>query len=63
MAAGALSVWVLLIAPTYVVVVKGGASVTTAQVILVAYGLAGASLYGLRYLQGGWRAESLLIEA
>ncbi len=62
MIAGTASVWAFLVAPTYWVVVVGGASVTTAQSMLVLYGVAAAVVVFARYRQGKWRDSSLLIE-
>jgi len=59
--AGALSVWALLLLPTYVIVVLGGASVTMAQIVMAGYGAAAAALYGARFWRGAWRQNALLV--
>lgn len=60
--AGVLSVWMLLIFPSYIFIFKNKHSVTIAQSILMLYGLCCAIIYYLRYRCNGWKKNSLLVE-
>jgi MATE family multidrug resistance protein len=57
---GSLSVWLLLVMPAYFVVVKGQAPIAVAIYLWVFYSLAAALLYGYRYIQGKWKAITLI---
>jgi MATE family multidrug resistance protein len=61
--AGTLSVWLLLIVPTYFVVQVGQASVTAAQMVLASYGFSQAIIYWLRFRSGRWVKNCLLIKS
>ncbi len=59
---GTVSVWFLLLLPSYFFILKGHNSVTAAQSILALYGIVGSVMYYLRYKLGSWSKNSLLIE-
>lgn len=60
--AGACSVWLFLLAPTYYAIIYKGGSVTLAQGLLACYGAVVALIYFTRYQQGTWIKRSTLIE-
>ncbi len=60
--AGSLSVWLILVLPTYLLVVRPRASITVAFVIWVVYSFMTASLFFARFLQGKWKALDILEE-
>lgn len=57
--AGAMSVWLLLLLPTYLLVVQNEATVETACLIWVGYSLGVCLLYMGRFMQGRWKEISI----
>ncbi len=57
---GSLSVWVLLVLPVYLIVVKGGAPVETSALISVCYSFAACLLYFWRFWKGRWKEISII---
>ena len=53
--AGSLSVWVLMVLPIYVIVVRNKASVETASAICVFYSVAASLIYIWRFFTGSWK--------
>ena len=62
MPAGVMSVWALLILPTYFFVYIQEGTVNLPQFLLVLYGLVVCSIYFTRYRFGKWREKALLID-
>lgn len=58
--AGSLSVWMLLVLPVYLFVVKGAAEVQWASFFCVTYSLAACAIYLWRFLDGKWEKKSIL---
>ena len=59
---GSLSVWVFLLLPTYLFVVKTQQSVVVAQTVLMLYGALVGLIYFARYQMGSWRKNCRLVE-
>ena len=57
--AGSLSVWIFLILPVYMIVVKGHASIEVATIICALYGVGACSIYLWRFMKGKWKAISI----
>ena len=55
MLGGSLSIWVLLVLPIYLIVVKSGASIEVAQMIMLFYGSGACVLYAWRFFSGNWK--------
>lgn len=60
--AGASSVWMLLVLPVYLVVVKNSAPIEVAILICVLYSIAACLLYFYRLNKGKWKEISLIQE-
>lgn len=58
--AGSLSVWLILVLPTYFLVVRPNASITVAFVIWVVYSVISTALFFARFLQGKWKEINIL---
>lgn len=56
---GALSVWIFMLLPVYIFVVRGEAPVVVAVAIEAAYSLIVSGIYFIRVRQGKWRLLSL----
>lgn len=61
--AGSVSVWLLLITPTYFIIVQGQAPIVVATYLWVFYSLSACILYCGRFLNGKWREISILSTA
>lgn len=62
MIAGAACVWVFLLLPTYLFVVKAHGSIQLAFFIWVVYSFFSMLVFYFRYKQGKWRERTLVIE-
>lgn len=60
--AGSLSVWVFLLAPLYLIVVKNNLSVEYAWGLTVFYAFLFATIYWMRFRQGKWQTINLVTE-
>lgn len=58
--AGSLSVWLLLLAPVYVIVVQGGLTVEYAWGLALVYSIALLIIYSLRFKWGSWKNIDLI---
>lgn len=56
---GSLSVWVLMVAPVYILVVRTGGSVEQAVSLVAFYNFLACLLFGLRFYSASWRNISL----
>ena len=59
MVSGIINVWLVLIVPTYFLVVLPKASITSALIIWIIYSIIAASVIYLRYLYGPWKQNKL----
>jgi len=57
---GTLSVWFILILPTYFFVVVPKSSLVLAFFIWVVYGFVSTGIIGLRFLQGKWKTSTIM---
>jgi MATE family multidrug resistance protein len=57
---GSLSVWILLVLPVYLIVIKGENTVEVATLICVVYSVLAALFYYLRFWQGKWKSISII---
>ena len=62
MIAGSFSVWILMLLPTYVFVLKRNGSVTLAFIITALYSIAAASISYTRFVRGAWKEKAVLLE-
>lgn len=62
MIAGACSVWMFLLLPTYLFVVKAKGSIQLAFFIWVVYSLFSMIIFFVRFKQGKWKERALVIE-
>lgn len=62
MVSGSSCVWILMIIPSYFIILKQGYSVIYAFVIWVAYSIISVSLSLMRFFQGKWKEKHLLAE-
>jgi MATE family multidrug resistance protein len=62
MIAGACCVWLFLLLPTYVFIVKAKGSILLAFFIWVVYSFISMVVFYLRFKQGKWKERSLVIE-
>lgn len=58
--AGSLTVWIALLLPVYVIVVKQALSVEYAWVLAFLYSIIASTVYGLRLKQGSWKNIDLV---
>lgn len=58
--AGSLTVWIALLLPVYVFVVKQGLPVEYAWMLAFIYSLVASAVYGLRLKQGSWKNIDLM---
>lgn len=59
---GALSVWFVLLVPTYFFIVQPKNSITYAFVIWIVYGIFASGLVFMRFLYGNWQKKEILEE-
>lgn len=57
---GSLSIWILLVLPVYLLVVRNSGNIETASIICLFYSIAGALLYFWRFETGKWKKLSIL---
>lgn len=58
--AGSLTVWIVLLLPVYLIVVKQQLSVDYAWLLAVIYSVIASAVYGLRLKQGAWKKIDLV---
>lgn len=58
---GSLSVWIFLLAPVYMIVVKNSLPIETAWGLTMVYGALFYLVYWIRFRQGGWKKINLVI--
>lgn len=60
MIAGILSIWLLLVLPVYMIIVRMSGSIETATLICLSYSVIGTILYIWRFVTGKWKELSIL---
>jgi MATE family multidrug resistance protein len=60
MIAGSLSVWCILIAPVYLLLIKAQAPILVALICCMVYSLTAGIIYYCRFMSGKWKAENVL---
>jgi MATE family multidrug resistance protein len=60
---GAISVWFLLLVPTYLFIVIPKANIAYSFVIWIVYSASASLIVFIRFLKGGWKEKSLVTES